>query len=447
MKKILSLLLALLIIVSAFNFLALSSSAQVATTGEASNPLGLYCATNPNGQCGKNKTMTIDGKITDWDSSMLIAQGVCNDDPRVYMQSSMHELPLDTYALYAAWDDTNVYLMWEMKNVQDVVAPNEDYPLNPDNYQLYNSYGHNFPQFIVFNTGKRAPGNGIANNKKTVWDSGITWEHGIDTFIAASNQVTYMNGPYCYQTNDDGIFVYNDNVRNDIKFAGGQGTISTTCMGIWGGYGKSHNRTPGDIIDENADWVDYYQTITKDGKSKTHKQSMDFFFECSIPLSALGVTKSDIETKGIEVMHVETFGTSGMNSLPVDLSMSDNANVPYSVEGSTSHEKEDEDHITVPLAKIGVCNKPVPTEPSTEEPTSPGTKYLYGDVDLDDEVSIVDATMIQRNLAQLVAFNDLQKAVADTNKSGDVDILDALEIQKYLANLITNFPSGKYYYE
>ena len=38
--------------------------------------------------------------LSDWDSSMIIAQGVANDDPRVYMPSSMHEQPWDAYALY-----------------------------------------------------------------------------------------------------------------------------------------------------------------------------------------------------------------------------------------------------------------------------------------------------------------------------------------------------------
>lgn len=44
---------------------------------------------------------------------MVIAQGTANDDPRVYRPNSMYEVPIDLYTLYAAYDDNNVYLMWD----------------------------------------------------------------------------------------------------------------------------------------------------------------------------------------------------------------------------------------------------------------------------------------------------------------------------------------------
>ena len=52
-------------------------------------------------------------------------------------------------------------------------------------------------------------------------------------------------------------------------------------------------------------------------------------------------------------MQILTYGTSGMDTLPHDPSMLDNANVEYSYDASTSHEKEDIDTITVPLARVG----------------------------------------------------------------------------------------------
>ena len=58
-------------------------------------------------------------------------------------------------------------------------------------------------------------------------------------------------------------------------------------------------------------------------------------------------------SKGLGVMLVATFGTSGMDSLPYDTSMSDNADQPYSKDPSTTYEKEDADNITVPFAYIG----------------------------------------------------------------------------------------------
>jgi hydroxymethylpyrimidine/phosphomethylpyrimidine kinase len=46
------------------------------------------------------------------------------------LDAAMHENPVDLYALYGCYDDNNLYLMWEMTNVQDVVAPGADFPLS-----------------------------------------------------------------------------------------------------------------------------------------------------------------------------------------------------------------------------------------------------------------------------------------------------------------------------
>lgn len=62
-----------------------------------------------------------------------------------------------------------------------------------------------------------------------------------------------------------------------------------------------------------------------------------------------------------------------------------------------------------------------------------------GDVDGDGEISILDATVIQRHLAKLTTLSETQLLVADTDKDGAVTILDATVIQRFLAKLITEF--------
>ena len=79
-----------------------------AIPASAAGTLSSYYATNPDGKVGVQKTITVDGSISDWDSSMLIAQGTANDDPRVYRPNSMYENPIDLYALFAAYDDNNL---------------------------------------------------------------------------------------------------------------------------------------------------------------------------------------------------------------------------------------------------------------------------------------------------------------------------------------------------
>lgn len=59
-----------------------------------------------------------------------------------------------------------------------------------------------------------------------------------------------------------------------------------------------------------------------------------------------------------------------------------------------------------------------------------------GDVNLDGKVTIADVTMLQKFLASLSTFNDLQKKAAEVSGDGNLSINDATSIQKYLAGLI-----------
>ena len=69
---------------------------------------------------------------------------------------------------------------------------------------------------------------------------------------------------------------------------------------------------------------------------------------------------------------------------------------------------------------------------------SQGT-FITGDINGDGVISIVDATILQKYLANLVTFDDEQIAVADTNGDGSVTIADATQIQKYLAGYFEKF--------
>ena len=79
------------------------------------------------------------------------------------------------------------------------------------------------------------------------------------------------------------------------------------------------------------------------------------------------------------------------------------------------------------------------TEPaSTVPPTtsSPVYKdYIYGDVDLDNRVTIFDVTTLQLINAKKLTPNDIQNTAADVNNDGYVDINDATLIQMYLVDI------------
>ena len=82
-------------------------------------------------------------------------------------------------------------------------------------------------------------------------------------------------------------------------------------------------------------------------------KNQDLKWQMKIPLKTLNITKAELETNGIGVMFVLSDGGSGMDCLPWDAAMVDNAAKPYSKDKSTSAEKEDEDIITTPFARIG----------------------------------------------------------------------------------------------
>ena len=77
-----------------------------------------------------------------------------------------------------------------------------------------------------------------------------------------------------------------------------------------------------------------------------------------------------------------------------------------------------------------------------ENPFEDKPDGILGDADGDGEVTIIDATAIQRQLASLpvTAFN---QTAADADGDGEVTILDATEIQRHLVNLPANGNIGK----
>ena len=70
-------------------------------------------------------------------------------------------------------------------------------------------------------------------------------------------------------------------------------------------------------------------------------------------------------------------------------------------------------------------------------------KGILGDVDDDGEVTVIDATFIQRKLASIPIPFELDKNIADVDKDGDVTIIDATMIQRWLVDLPANENIGK----
>ena len=67
---------------------------------------------------------------------------------------------------------------------------------------------------------------------------------------------------------------------------------------------------------------------------------------------------------------------------------------------------------------------------------------ILGDADNDGEVTILDATVIQRHIAEL-STESYNEAAADADQDNMVTIMDATAIQRHIAELPTNENIGK----
>ena len=69
--------------------------------------------------------------------------------------------------------------------------------------------------------------------------------------------------------------------------------------------------------------------------------------------------------------------------------------------------------------------------------TAPAQKYIYGDVDKSNDVTVKDATLVQKYCALVSELDDAQMKIADVNGDNKVTISDATYIQKYLASVVS----------
>ena len=292
-------------------------------------------------------SMKSDG-FTDWSSDMIIAQGAANDVCQSFVGS--HEAPLyDSYALYAAWDDSNIYLGWQYVNVVDVTDPAQGYPIS-DNGKPYNG---DIRITLAFDTDSAVSVEGCMSDGVTgAWDATGKWynkfSNGMDILMNFSAKPG-VGTPGVFYPDASGKFSYTDTnlcktfSKLGIVYGYVDGLLPATVYGInkpgaWAGYSPT-------MLTGTADFADFLKL----GHSTAH----DTFYEMKIPLAVLNMTRAKLESQGIGVMLVSTFGCSAIGSLPYDAAVYDNVTGTYSSDSSTSKEKEDVDVFTYSMARIG----------------------------------------------------------------------------------------------
>ena len=341
-KKLLSITTAALIAAGMLGNVSITKAATLSeslasTKGTEAVSSGKY-ATNPNNKVGKSASITIDGSFSDWSDDMLIAQGAAWDIANNW-KGGHENCVLDSYALYAAWDDDNLYVAWQMVNTTDTWARPGDGPLSDGGRVL------DVPLVIALDVGNKTAMNGKMANGKLLWDAlQVEYETRVDHLLLMSGKVG-LGTPAMFTASDSsGGASYDAEYCQSFKDIGIQYKMAEGCLpkSI---IGLESSSDPSDVYSSSANWVDMM--------TKGHDTSYDSFYEMSIPLSVLGIDKSYIEANGIGVMQLSTRGVSAIDCLPHDPSMLDNATGDCAVDPSTSHEKDDTDVITVPLANIG----------------------------------------------------------------------------------------------
>ena len=292
-----------------------------------------YYWTNKNGAVGTNKTIS---SFSDWTEAEKIVQGAANDDPRAFR--GYHEKAVDFYALYAAYDDTNLYLMVEMPSIdgRDITSKDWQYALD-----------ENLGMGVGINTGKGPVGDGEMDAGNTPWNAAgkfYSIKPGIDTLLMF--HPSEYGTPGYFITKSDGKFSYDKEYCLTWKDKGAStdkkvGLVSTTLYGRSDNYGLSETEYLG-----KSDYVDMLKDPEKSGVT-------GYMYQITISLAGLGIDKAYIESTGISVMTFSTFGTSMMDALPWDSSLIDVAAEAYVADASTSHEKEDIDEYDVRLARVG----------------------------------------------------------------------------------------------
>ncbi|MBD5235098.1 MAG: hypothetical protein HDS61_01550 [Barnesiella sp.] len=315
---------------------------------EGDNLITDYYKVNPDGQFGTNRTVNMsfssakaDGALSHWTAKDLIAQGVARDVAQA--MKGNHERPVvDSYALYAAYDNTNLYLgvqfvytIWDLYG--EGKQPGESKPYNMDGRLM-----------IAFDLDPTKSFDGYIDGTKGIWNDdnapGAKFANGVDAVWMGSTKPG-VGTPGFFISTPDGHASYDAAYCKTSTVAYGYADGLASCISnIWGQ--KEFNFEP-EALETNNGFVDLKDEIA---------ESAHTFYEFRIPLSLLGVTEEYIRTQGIGVQYLDVYGSSPVGGTPYDPAFFDNVKNDYSMDPSSSQEKEDEDILTFMPARIGAAN-------------------------------------------------------------------------------------------
>ena len=342
-----------------------------------------YYSTNPGDAVGKYVTTPMT-QISQWTDDFIIATNGANNMATAFKGTHENNV-LDCYALYAAWDDDNLYVAWQMCNTGDTWAREGDGPLT--------DYGHirDVPLVLALSIDPSATAMpGLLENGKHIWmensPGGVEFKSHVDRlffmsgqpglgepsmFTAADASGATNYGANCKGFKANGITYY---VTND--FAPSHYWRQKTTAD----YDFDGNLISDPEIINNIFDADNYENLLAEpypDNLKPHSTEYDSFFQITIPFKVLGINREWLEQNGIGARLVATRGESAIDCIPFDPAMIDNVFGSYSADKSTTHEKDDIDEITYAPANIAkmrdgvVTPPPGPVDPDPVDPDDP----------------------------------------------------------------------------
>ncbi len=344
-----------------------------------------FYSTNAGESVGKAAKITIDGDFSDWSEDMIVATCGANDIATAFKGSHENSV-LDLYAIYAAWDDENLYVAWQMCNTGDTWAREGDGPLT-DGGRI-----GNVPLIVTLSVDPTSPGmNGKVKDGRFIWgksDCGVELSSHVDHLFIMSGQGYSVNaGASMFTAIDaEGNSEYDNPAccKNfsalGIKYAMKEGFQPSHLwrQKMYADYDAGGNLLSDPSILESIYDAECYDNLLGTpypSSLKPHDTKYDSFYEMNIPFTALGISREWLEANGVGLRVIATRGESGIDCCPFDPSMVDNVFESYSADNSTSHEKDDIDVVTYELASVGkmrtgnVDPLPNPNPDPTPDPT------------------------------------------------------------------------------
>lgn len=90
---------------------------------------------------------------------------------------------------------------------------------------------------------------------------------------------------------------------------------------------------------------------------------------------------------------------------------------------------------TMRVSKKSHADREYTVKVSSADVTQNVEIFPIGDVNSDGDISVVDATLVQKYIVGLEKLTDLQKKSAEVNGDGEISVVDATRIQKYIVGL------------